>query len=86
MWSFLTGDRTEFDAAIERGDFHIAVIVFEKANRLLARNRHVLDNCGLIVVDEIQMTADYSRGSSLEMLLTAILYLRGKKNGRQSKR
>ena len=74
-----TGDRTEFDHAIERGDFHLAVVVFEKAHRLLARNRHFLDHCGLIVIDEIQMTADYSRGSSLEMLLTAILYLRGQR-------
>lgn len=73
-----TGDRTEFDHAIERGDFHLAVLVFEKAHRLLARNKYFLDHCGLIVIDEIQMTADYSRGSTLEMLLTAILYLRGK--------
>lgn len=68
-----TGDRTEFDAAIERGEFQLAVMVFEKAIRLLARNRHFINNCGLVVVDEIQMTADYSRGASLEILLTAIL-------------
>ncbi len=71
-----TGDRTEFDATIERGDFQIAILVFEKANRLLVRNKNFLDNCGLIIVDEIQMTADFSRGSSLEMLLTSILYTR----------
>ena len=73
-----TGDRTEFDAAIERGDFQIAVLVFEKANRLLVRNKNFLNNCGLIIVDEIQMTADFSRGGSLEMLLTSILYSRDK--------
>ena len=73
-----TGDRTEFDAAIERGDFQIAVLVFEKASRLLVRNKNFLDNCGLIIVDEIQMTADFSRGGSLEMLLTSILYTRDK--------
>ena len=71
-----TGDRTDFDGAIERGEFQLAVIVFEKAKRLLVRNKHVLDHCGLIIIDEIQMTADYSRGSSLEMLLTAILFTR----------
>jgi len=69
-----TGDRTEFDEAIARGEFQLAVIVFEKANRLLVRNKNFIDNCGLVIVDEIQMAADYSRGSSLEMLLTAILY------------
>ena len=73
-----TGDRTEFDEVIERGEFQLAVLVFEKANRLLVRNNHFIDNCGLVVVDEIQMTADYSRGGSLEMLLTAILYTRQK--------
>ena len=67
-----TGDRTEFDAAIERGDFQLAVMVFEKANRLLVRNRHFLNNCGLIIIDEIQMTSDLSRGSSLEMLITTL--------------
>ena len=69
-----TGDRTEFDGAIARGNFQLAVLVFEKANRLLVRNKHFMDHCGLIIVDEIQMTADYARGSSLEMLLTAIIY------------
>ncbi|MBD3305796.1 DEAD/DEAH box helicase [candidate division KSB3 bacterium] len=69
-----TGDRTEFDPAIERGEFHVAILVFEKANRLLVRNKHFLANCGLIIIDEIQMTADFSRGSDLEMLLTAIRY------------
>lgn len=67
-----TGDRSEFDTAIERGDFQLAVMVFEKANRLLVRNRHFLNNCGLIIIDEVQMTSDVSRGNSLEMLITAI--------------
>lgn len=71
-----TGDRTEYDQAIERGDFQLAVMVFEKATRLLVRNKHFINNCGLIIVDEIQMTADYSRGSNLELLLTAIVSAR----------
>ncbi len=69
-----TGDRTEFDEAIERGEFQLAVIVFEKAKRLLVKNKHVLNTCGLLVIDEVQMTADSSRGGDLEMLLTAILF------------
>ena len=71
-----TGDRTEFDGAIERGDFQLAVVVFEKAHRLLVRNKRALNTCGLIVIDEIQMTGDAARGSSLEMLLTALLFMR----------
>ncbi len=69
-----TGDRTQFDWHIERGDFQLAVMVFEKANRMLVRNKSFIDACGLIIVDEIQMTSDFSRGSSLEMLLTAITH------------
>jgi replicative superfamily II helicase len=73
-----TGDRSEFDAAILRGDFQLAVIVFEKMNRLLTRNKALINNCGLVIVDEIQMTTDDTRGANLEMLLTQILSSREK--------
>jgi replicative superfamily II helicase len=73
-----TGDRSEFDAAILRGDFQLAVIVFEKMNRLLTRNKALINNCGLVIIDEIQMTTDDTRGANLEMLLTQILSSREK--------
>ncbi len=73
-----TGDRSEFDAAILQGDFQLAVIVFEKMNRLLTRNKALINNCGLVIVDEIQMTTDDTRGANLEMLLTQILSSREK--------
>jgi helicase len=65
-------DRREFDQDIERGRFHIAVVVFEKMQGLLVLNPKILDDVGLVVVDELQMIGDRSRGAGLEILLTKI--------------
>ena len=66
------GDHTTFDRDIRRGDFGIAVIVYEKMPQLLIQSPGILVDCSLIVVDEIQMIADRTRGPSLEILLTHI--------------
>ena len=66
------GDHTTFDRGIRRGDFGIAVIVYEKMAQLLIQAPGILVDCSLIVVDEIQMIADRTRGPSLEILLTHI--------------
>ena len=69
------GDHTRFDKDIRRGDFGIAVIVYEKMAQLLIQSPGILVDCSLIVVDEIQMIANRSRGPSLEILLTNIRQL-----------
>ena len=69
------GDHTRFDKDIRRGDFGIAVIVYEKMAQLLIQSPGILVDCSLIVVDEIQMIADRFRGPSLEILLTHIRQL-----------
>ena len=69
------GDHTRFDKDIRRGDFGIAVIVYEKMAQLLIQSPGILVDCSLIVVDEIQMIADRTRGPSLEILLTHIRQL-----------
>ena len=69
------GDHTTFDRDIRRGDFGIAVIVYEKMALLLIQSPGILVDCSLIVVDEIQMIADRTRGPSLEVLLTHIRQL-----------
>ena len=69
------GDHTTFDRDIRRGDFGIAVIVYEKMAQLLIQSPGILVDCSLIVVDEIQMIADRTRGPSLEILLTHIRQL-----------
>ena len=61
-------DRREHDDEIERGDFHIAVVVFEKVQALLITKPQLLDLVGLVVLDELQMITDKDRGPTLELL------------------
>src|SRR5882724_10560146 len=65
-------DRREHDDEIERADFHIAVVVFEKLQALLIANPHLMESVGLVVVDELQMIPDKDRGPTLELLLTKL--------------
>ncbi len=68
-----THDRKEYDRDLERKDFHIAVVVFEKLNSLLVKSPNLLEGIGLVVIDELQMIGDETRGAGLELLLTKIL-------------
>lgn len=73
-----TRDRKEFDRDIYRGRFHIAVVVFEKMQALMVASPAMLRNVGLVVVDELQMIGDPTRGAGLEILLTKILLAQDK--------
>lgn len=64
------GDHHLHDRDIRRGDFGIAVIVYEKMVQLLTQSPGILADCSLIVIDEIQLIADQTRGPPLELLLT----------------
>jgi len=67
-----TRDRKEHDQDIRHGDYRIAVVVFEKMQALMVSNPAILKNVGLIVVDELQMLGDATRGPGLELLLTKV--------------
>jgi len=65
-------DHREFDADIERGNFQIAIVVVEKLLSLIVGSPQILNTVGLVVVDELHMIGDPTRGPDLELLLTMI--------------
>jgi len=71
-----TGDHREYDADIKLGNFGVSIFTYEKLSALLVTNPEILENCGLIVVDEIQMMMDKTRGGGLELLLTKFIQIR----------
>jgi len=68
-----TRDRREFDSALDRGKFSIAVMVYEKMAQWLARRPDRLADVSLVVVDELEMLFADSRGPTLDMLLTQVM-------------
>lgn len=69
-----SSDHQLHDGRILDGDYHIAVIVYEKFFALLAQDagKNFLKNCELIVVDELQMLDTPERGPKLEVALTNV--------------
>jgi helicase len=65
-------DRREFDEDIGRGTFNLAIVVFEKLQSLLVSVPQLMDVIGLVVVDEMQVLTDATRGPTLELLLTKL--------------
>jgi len=68
-----TGDRRRFDRSLEKGDFNLAVVIFEKFNQILTRNLDILSFIDLIIIDEMQLISDISRGPVLELALLKIM-------------
>jgi len=69
-----TRDHPEYDADIENGRFDIAVMVYEKFNSLLLINFDLMAQVGTLVLDELQMLGDDTRGPRLELTLTKLLF------------
>src|SRR6266436_837489 len=55
-----------------RGRYDIALLTYEKFTALALTHPYVLEQVGTIVIDEVQMIADQSRGANLEFLLTLL--------------
>ncbi|MCO6178049.1 DEAD/DEAH box helicase [Ciceribacter sp. RN22] len=66
-----TGETDDISPLI-RGKYDIALLTYEKFAALALAHPHVLAQAGTIVVDEVQMIADQSRGANLEFILTLI--------------
>ncbi len=67
-----TSDHYEFDN--ELLSFDVIIATYEKLNSLIVKRPKILDNIGLVVIDEIQHIGDNTRGISLEMLLTRLIF------------
>lgn len=67
-----SGDHAEYDADIRRGDFSIAIVVYEKLAQLLVQSPGIISDCHLLIADETQLIRDKERGPLLELLLTRI--------------
>ncbi len=66
-----TGE-TDDVSPLMRGKYDIALLTYEKFAALALAYPHILAQAGTIVVDEVQMIADQSRGANLEFILTLI--------------
>ena len=65
-------DRREDDRTIIKGEYQIAVIVYEKFNYFLLKYPKVLKDVSLIIIDELQMIHDPVRGPLLEVMIEHI--------------
>lgn len=55
-----------------RGQFDIGLLTYEKFAAIALAYPHILSQVGTVIIDEVQMIADDSRGVSLEFILTLL--------------
>lgn len=68
-----TRERTEHDAHLVRGDFDLAVMVYEKLKGFLAIAPELLRQVGCVIVDELQILGEPERGPQVDLLLTKLV-------------
>jgi helicase len=69
---YATADNRTFDHDILQGNFQLAILVNEKFLQLWSQSNQMLNNTGLVIVDEIQTLGDEHRGGTLEQILTLL--------------
>ncbi len=68
-----TGESTSDDILpLMRGQYDICLMTYEKFAAIVLGSPYILDQVGTIVIDEVQMIADNSRGTNLEFILTLL--------------
>jgi replicative superfamily II helicase len=67
-----TGEIADDVPALMRGHYDVCLLTYEKFASLALAAPHLLEQVGTIVIDEVQMIADPSRGANLEFLLTLL--------------
>lgn len=77
-----SSDFQDHDGEIIQGDFEVAVIVYEKFFAMLSQSQFkatngkdipMLNDCALLVVDELQMLNSQERGPKLEIAIQKVL-------------
>lgn len=71
-----TGDRADTAGAFVRGKYDLALLTYEMFLGLVLNNQSILNQIGLVVLDEAQFIADPKRGITVELLLTYLLAAR----------
>lgn len=66
-----TGETDDISPLI-LGKYDIALLTYEKFAALALGQPHVVNQAGIVVIDEAQMIADQSRGANLEFVLTLL--------------
>lgn len=72
----LTGDYSDQTNDFLRGKYDLAVLTFEMFLNITTATPAVLNQLGLVVLDEAQFITDPSRGITVELILTCILSAR----------
>lgn len=67
-----TGDFDDEVADLLSGRYDLCLMTYEKAAALALAYPHLLEGVGTVVVDEVQMIIDDSRGTNLEFLMTLL--------------
>ena len=69
-----SGDYLDNDDRIINGEYEVAIIVYEKFFAMLSQNnsQKLMENCDLLVVDELSVLSSEQRGPKLEMALEIV--------------
>ena len=67
-----TGEIADDIPALMHGQYDLCLMTYEKFTALAVGSPHILNQVGVVVIDELQMIADRGRGAGLEFLMTLL--------------